>query len=196
MIMMPKTTHKFGIHPLLKLLGLILVNIAAFLPSFASNRWIILCLEIYLAWLVRLHFFEIKGFFKILGMNFAALYMLFYFATLDWLEAAVVFLDYSLTILIMFLAAFIFTKATPPKELIMALRQIGVPSKMAFTITIAITFLPQITKKIQEIITYQQARGYRFTIFKLTPVLLPAILGILDFSTNLSISLKSRGYSC
>lgn len=194
--MMLHNTYKFGIHPLLKLLGLILVNIAAFLPSFASNRWIILILEIFLAPLVRLQFFEIKGFLKILGLNFAALFVLFYFATFDWLEAAIVFLDYLLTILIMFLAAFIFTKATPSKELIMSLRQIGVPSKLSFTITIAITFLPQITKKIQDIITYQQARGYRFSIFKLTPVLLPAILGILDFSTNLSISLKSRGYSC
>lgn len=186
--------YKYGIHPTIKILFLIALNILAFHPNFSSYRIFVFLGEIGLAKAVRLHFQELWGFFKVLLYNFAALYLLFYFAVLDWLKAFLVFIDYALTTTAMFLAAFIFTKATPPRELIVGLRKLGLPQTFSFAIMIALTFLPMITTKIQEIIAYQQARGYKFNVFKLSPILIPAILSMMDFSTNLAISLKARAF--
>ena len=71
--------YKFHIHPIIKLFLFGVLNIAAFLPSFQQTRWIILGIEIFLAFGIKLEIYRIQGFFKFLLMNFFGIYILFFF---------------------------------------------------------------------------------------------------------------------
>lgn len=186
--------YRFGLHPLFKLSLFILLNIGAFLPELKYYREMFLLLELYMAYLVHLHFYEVSGFFKFLLLNFIGLYILFYFVEYDFWKAAIYFYEYSLSVVIMFIGTFIFTKATPARELLIALRLIHIPQGLALGFTVALTFLPLLTEKFRKIMAFQQARGYKFRIHHLGPIIIPGLLEILDLATNLAISLESRGF--
>jgi len=191
----PDKHFKHGIHPLIKLALLIILNILIFLPETKIIRLPLIAVEVILFYLVKLRWYEIRGFFKILLLNFPVFFLLFYFVDYSWSSAFFLFLDYALTVLLMFLGSFIFWKATPLRELIYALRKVGIPTAGAFGISISVNLMPLISEKIRTIIRYQQARGYRFSIFHLAPVLIASILNLLEISTDLALSLESRGFS-
>jgi len=92
------------------------------------------------------------------------------------------------------LQAFIFYATTPPFELIIGLKTLKVPGHIAFAISIAISFLPIISNEIREVLIMQQSRGYKFKLINLKPIIIPTILGIMDYSTNLAMSLEARGF--
>ncbi len=122
------------------------------------------------------------------------IYVLFYFVNYNWLSALVLFYHYSISMLILFLGAFLFAQATPPRELLISLRMIRIPHKLALAITIAITFLPLLTERIRLTRAYQESRGYKVHFWNLAPIIIPSLLNILDLSLNLAISMESRGY--
>lgn len=191
-----KTEHKYkyGIHPAIKLTILIIFNILSFHPLFYEYRWGFLIFEILLAVLIRLKFQYLKGFIKFLLINFLAFYLLFYFIDFSWIQALIHLFDYILTISIISLQAFIFYATTPPFELIIGLKTLKIPGNIAFAISIAISFLPIISNEIREVLVMQQSRGYKFKLFNLKPIIIPTILGVMDYSTNLAMSLESRGF--
>ena len=91
--------YGFGIHPIFKFGLFILLNLIAFSPSFLKFRWILLPLEIFLGFLVKLNWKELGGFFKVLSLNFLGLFLLFYWAELSFWKAIVIFGNYASTIL-------------------------------------------------------------------------------------------------
>jgi len=186
--------YKYGLHPAIKLTILIIFNIFTFHPLFYEYRWGFLIFEILLAVIIRLKFQYLKGFIKFLLINFLAFYFLFYFIDFSWIQALIHLFDYFLTISIISLQAFIFYATTPPFELIIGLKTLKVPGNIAFAISIAISFLPIISNEIREVLVMQQSRGYKFRLFNLKPIIIPTILGVLDFSTNLAMSLEARGF--
>lgn len=186
--------YKFHLHPIIKLLLFGILNVAAFLPSFQQTRWIFLSIEIILAFVIKLEIYRIQGFFKFLFVNFLGIYVLFFFVDFNWLNALVLFYYYAFSMLILFLGAFIFTQATPPRELLIALRMIKIPRKLALGITVAITFLPLLTDRIRLTRAYQEARGYKVHFWNFGPIIIPSLMNILDLSMNLAISMESRGY--
>ncbi len=186
--------YKYHIHPLLKISLFGILNIAAFLPSFQQARWIFLSLEIVLAICIKLDVYRIQGFFKFLFLNFLGIFILFYFVDYNWVNALILFYHYAISMLILFLGAFIFTQATPPRELLIAFRMINIPRKLALAITVAITFLPLLTERIRLTRAYQESRGYKVHFWNLGPIIIPSLLNILDLSMNLAISMESRGY--
>ena len=186
--------YKYGLHPAIKLTILIIFNIFTFHPLFYEYRWGFLIFEILLAVIIRLKFQYLKGFIKFLLINFLAFYFLFYFIDFSWIQALIHFLDYFLTISIISLQAFIFYAATPPFELIIGLKTLKIPGNIAFAISISISFLPIISNEIKEVLVMQQSRGYKFRLFNLKPIIIPTILGIMDYSTNLAMSLEARGF--
>ncbi len=186
--------YRYGIHPAIKLTILIIFNIISFHPLFYDYRWGFLIFEIILAVIIRLKFQYLKGFIKFLVINFLAFYLLFYFIDFSWIQALIHLFDYFLTISIISLQAFIFYEATPPFELIIGLKTLKVPGNIAFAISIAISFLPIISNEIREVLVMQQSRGYKFKLFNLKPILIPTILGVMDYSTNLAMSLEARGF--
>lgn len=188
-------SFKYHLHPFVKLGFFVGINILTFSPIIYSYRWIILAVEIMLAFICRLPWNLMRGFFKVLALNFIGLYLIFYFATFDWLAALLEFGNFGLTLIVMILAAFIFTFSTPPMELVSQFRRLRIPAKLVFAVVIAISWLPLLTKEIQNIVIIQKSRGYKIRLFNLGPIIIPAILRFMDLAINLSISLESRGLS-
>ena len=184
----------FGIHPGIKFIVFVVVNILAFAPQFVYIRWILLPLELLLGYIVQLKWYEMKGFFKVLLLNFFALFLLFYAAELNFMSAFIQFINYAFTIVTMFLAAFIFIHMTPPRELLYFFEQIKVPKTFSVGLMVAIAFLPLLNLKVREIIRFQQARGYEFRIYNLVPLIIPGILGVLELAMNIAISMEARGF--
>jgi energy-coupling factor transporter transmembrane protein EcfT len=184
----------FGIHPGIKFSIFLVFNILAFLPDFGWYRIVLLPAELVLAILVKLSWREVAGVVKILLINFIGLFLLFYLAYRNAITAILVFADYSFSILILFLATFIFLKTTPQRELLTFFRQIHVPSSFSLALMVAISFLPVLSQRIQEIIRLQQARGYHFHVWNLIPIIIPGVLGVLDLSMNLALSMEARGF--
>jgi energy-coupling factor transport system permease protein len=186
--------YRYGIHPAIKLTILIIFNIFTFHPLFYDSRIDFLIFEILLAVIIRLKFQYMKGFIKFLLINFLAFYFLFYFIDFSWIQALHHLYDYFLTISIISLQAFIFYASTPPFELIIGLKTLKIPGNIAFAISISISFLPIISNEIREVLVIQQSRGYKFRLFNLKPIIIPTILGVMDYSTNLAMSLEARGF--
>lgn len=186
--------YRYNLHPLFKLLLFTILNTLAFLPQFSAWRWGLLPIEIFLGWVVKLQWGEIKGTMKFLLMNFVGLYILFYFVDFDWLGALFLFGNYAITIIVLFLGAFIFVRTTPPRELLTALRMIHIPQGLSIAFTISLTFLPLLTQNIRQVIAMQQARGYRMHLLHLGPILIPSLLNLIDLSTNLALSMEARGF--
>jgi energy-coupling factor transporter transmembrane protein EcfT len=172
---------------------LIGLNIIGFLPVFSGILYIILLLEVVLAVLVRIDFFRIAGFFKILIWNFLGMFLLFYFVQYDWSEAARLLIHYAMVLLIMFFGVFLFIHTTPPRQLLFSLRSVKIPKQFAVGFTIAISFLPVIVTTLRNTKMTQESRGYRLSLWNLGPILIPSILTIMDFSMDLSLSLEARG---
>ena len=187
--------YGFGIHPGIKFALFVLMNIMAFSTQFVFLRWILLPIEIIIGFIVRLKWHEMSGFFKVLLLNFVGLFLLFYLAERDALLALYTFLNYAFTLIVMFLAAFIFVHMTPPRELLSFFEMIRVPKTFSVGLMVAIAFLPMLNVKIREIIRFQQARGYQFRVFNLIPLIIPGILGVLELAVNIAISMESRGFS-
>lgn len=189
-----KYAFGYGIHPGIKFGILILINLLAFSKALSWYRWILLPIEVLLGYLIHLPWRDLRGLLRALALNFLGLFLLFLLAERSWSVALTLFLDYAFTIVIMFLASFLFVKTTPPHELLRFFQMLHVPQSFSVALMVAISFLPILTEKIREIIRYQQARGYRFNFFNLIPLIIPGILSVLDLAINLTLSMESRGF--
>ena len=190
----PKEKWKFHVHPLIKLSLYLVFNIIIFFPSFKGLRIYFLGLEILLSVYVRLNFRYFLGFFKFLALNFIGFYFIFYFIEKSWLRALIIFGDYGLSILTFSLASFIFIHTCPTHEILLSLRILKIPEKICFAIAITTQFIPILSIKIHEVLIFQKSRGYKFSIFRLGPIIIPVVLYVIDLSIKYSMSLKSRGF--
>lgn len=186
--------YKYRLHPLIKLGFFILINFLAFLPNFNKWRWIVIIIEMFFAFIIKLEISPFQSFLKFLLINFIPIFILFYFVEFSLISTLIIFWDYLQTMFVMILAAFIFYQMTPPRELLIALDNLFIPKPFALGITVGIIFLPMITDIVIQTKITQESRGYKFRLWNLGPILIPTILNLLDFSTNLALSLESRGY--
>ncbi len=190
----PEIQWKYHLHPLIKLGIYILFNFLVFYPDYKLWRPYILGLEILLCIIVRVNIKLLCGFMKFLLYSFIGIFVLFYFAAGTWRGAFFMFLDYALSILTFSLAAFIFLETTPTQELIIGLKKAHLPHTFVFALSISLQFLPIVSKEVRKILMYQKARGYKFSIFHLSPIIIPTILNLMNLSMKISISLKARGF--
>lgn len=105
--------------------------------------------------------------------------------------------------LVLIFAAVILTMSTSPRDLLLGLTKLKIPYAFAFMLTIAIRFIPVITKEINTVIDAQRARAYKI-VFSLmhpvqsfkafTPVLIPVLMLLLKRSYELSLSIDSRAF--
>ncbi len=192
--MITRLPYKFHIHPGIKLFLFLGINIGAFSPDFLRWRWILFALEVMLVFCTKMPWTRFAGFGKLILVNFLGLYLIFYFALFDWWEALLQFGSFALTLGIMILASFLFIHTTPPIELVSFLRKIKIPTKIVFASVIAISWLPMLSQELRNIIVVQQSRGYKVSLFRLGPIIIPAVLHVMDLAINLSISMESRGF--
>ena len=116
-------------------------------------------------------------------------------------------LFYVLTISLKYIALlpitllFIFT--THPSKFASSLNRIGVPYKVAYTVNIALRYIPDIKNEISHIMMAQEARGAAFKkgdaplkviIKNYVTVLIPLILGSLDRIEVVSNAMDLRGF--
>lgn len=96
---------------------------------------------------------------------------------------------------------FLFT--THPSKFASSLNRIGVPYKVAYTVSIALRYIPDIKDEIKHIIMAQEARGTAFkkgdapipTILKnYATVLVPLVLGSLERIEVVSNAMDLRGF--
>ena len=186
--------YRFHLHPTIKLLFLILGNTMIFVNFGFLSQLIILLVEVFIITIIKLKLSQYKSFLVIFTINLIPTYFLVLLSLNDYFHALLAILDYSIKIYLTFFMIIIFYAITPPYELINLLRSIKAPKSIALGITIAINVFPLIFHTISRIKVIQEARGYNFRLWNLKPILIPSILIFLDQSTELTISMKARGF--
>lgn len=178
----------------LKILLLVAINIIAFLPIPFYVLWIIFGCEVFIGILVKIAIQKILPIIKFLAFNLIPMLLLLYFVEHDWWNALVLFGEYTSKVFLLLMSVVLFVEVTPMNIIVVSLSKIGIPKVVTFIIATGISFIPLLSSQLRTTVQAQKARGYRLNIFKLKPVLVPTILYLLELSTNLSLSLESRGF--
>ena len=91
---------------------------------------------------------------------------------------------------------------TPPRDLLVALVQLGVPYSLAFMVTTALRYFPLIGAEAVTVVRLQRLRGFRY--FRLNPIrtfsgilnsLRPILMNNVRRATQLGEAVESRGFS-
>ena len=91
---------------------------------------------------------------------------------------------------------------TQPRDLLLALTQLRVPSTLAFMVTTALHFIPVIANEAATVLRSQRLRGFRYLRLNLLAMcrgvlnsFRPILAGNIRHATHLSESVESRGFS-
>lgn len=91
---------------------------------------------------------------------------------------------------------------TQPRDLLLALTQLRVPSTLAFMVTTALHFIPVIANEAATVLRSQRLRGFRYLRLNLLATcrgvlnsFRPILAGNIRHATHLSESVESRGFS-
>ena len=91
---------------------------------------------------------------------------------------------------------------TQPRDLLLALTQLRVPSTLAFMVTTALHFIPVIANAAATVFRSQRLRGFRYLRLNLFATcrgvlnsFRPILAGNIRHATHLSESVESRGFS-
>jgi energy-coupling factor transport system permease protein len=110
---------------------------------------------------------------------------------------------FSIKFLIIILSTIIFSMSTSPRELVSSLVKLKVPYEIAFMLTLAIRFVPVITKEFNHVIEAQKARAHkiRFSVRHpiesaktFIPILIPTLMILFKKSLDLSLSIEARAF--
>ena len=101
-----------------------------------------------------------------------------------------------------FPVALLFVFTTHPTEFASSINRIGVPYKIAYSVSLTLRYLPEITKDFVNIMQSQQARGVdisrkvslRERIRNVTRVLIPLLLSSLEKAEVISNAMSLRGF--
>jgi energy-coupling factor transporter transmembrane protein EcfT len=177
-----------------KILILIGINIVVFLPISSYILWVIFVIEVLIGIVVKIKIEKCLLIIKFLLINLIPIYLILYFVDYDWIQALLYFEKFMSKIFVLLISLVIFSQITPLNTMVISLAKIGVPKRISFILITVINFIPTLSAQLRIIVNNQKARGYRFSIINLRPILVPAIINLLDQSINLSLSLESRGF--
>lgn len=105
---------------------------------------------------------------------------------------------------ILIISAIQFTLTTTQKELLTSLIKLKAPYSFAFTLTIALRFLPTIIKEAKEVMDAQKTRAHKIffnilnpikSVRSYIPIVIPLFIIIFNRSFELSLSSEARGFS-
>lgn len=115
-------------------------------------------------------------------------------------------LFYHLNLLLKYLATIpiviLFVSTTNPSEFAASLNRIGVPYSIAYSVALALRYIPDIQKEYREISQAQQARGIEMSkkvslgkrLKSLMAILIPLILSSIDRIDIISNAMELRGF--
>jgi len=110
---------------------------------------------------------------------------------------------FSIKFLVIIFSTIVFAMSTSPRDLISSLVKLNVPFEIAFMLTLAIRFVPVITREFNQVISAQKARAHkiRFSLIHpiessktFIPILIPTLMLLFKKSLDLSISIESRAF--
>lgn len=207
-----------------KLIGFLLIIVAAFLFSHPLYNMVILIGCLLLAYGVKISLQKLKiTFFTLLPIVVLIILLsavsyhpdsfqkplsrivLFTFFPGKFLRCTVggilLGISLSLRIFTLVISSTILTYTTSLDDFLQLLRKVRVSYKISFIITTAIRFIPTMENKAQQIIEAQQARGAQFDntgLFKrikaYIPIMIPMIVESLRMSENLAMAMLNRGF--
>ena len=99
-------------------------------------------------------------------------------------------------------AVLLFVATTRPPEFASSLARIGVPYRIAYAVSLALRYIPDVQRDFRTISRAQQARGMdtssaaplRTRLRNLTSVLMPLLLGTFDRIEAVSAAMELRGF--
>ncbi len=110
---------------------------------------------------------------------------------------------FAIKFLVLILSSIVFAMSTSPRDLMLSLTKMKVPYELAFMLTLAIRFVPVITREVNHVIEAQKARGHKikFSILHpitsaqtFLPVLIPTFHLLLLKAFDLSLSIEARAF--
>ena len=110
---------------------------------------------------------------------------------------------FALKFIVLTLFSVLFTMSTSPRDLMLSLTKLKVPYELAFMLTIAIRFVPVITREINHVIDAQKARAHKLefsprhpirSLEASLPILIPTFYLLLLKSFDLSLSIEARAF--
>lgn len=111
-------------------------------------------------------------------------------------------LGFVLKMLIMMYASALLAFTSPVEDLLYGLQKIGLPYQLGLMMTIAIRFIPTLTREVEQIQQAQRARGSMLvetkgpgqTIKNTVPLFVPMIVSSIRRSDTMAMSMVSRGF--
>lgn len=96
----------------------------------------------------------------------------------------------------------LFVTTTRPPEFASVLARIGVPARIAYAVSLALRYVPDIQRDLRTVSQAQQARGIntsravplRTRLRNLSAVLMPLLLGTFDRIEEVSAAMELRGF--
>lgn len=194
--------HK--LDPRTKILWVIMLTFLVFLtenPFIIIGAFIFVLLSILLAKLPPKAVWNSS---KIFVIGFTIAYIILFSLLLwDLKQGAIGGLLFSIKFLVIILSTIVFTMSTSPRDLISSLVKMKVPYELAFMFTLAIRFVPVITKEFNHVVSAQKARAHkiRFSLRhpiesakSFVPILIPTLMVLFKKSLDLSMSIESRAF--
>lgn len=194
--------HK--LDPRTKILWVVLLT---FLVFMTNNPYIIIGTFLFIILTVFLSKLPLKAVWassKIFIVGFTIAYIILFILLLgDIWQGVTGGILFSLKFLILILSTIVFAMSTSPRELMLSLTKLKVPYEIAFMLTLAIRFVPVITKELNQVINAQKARAHKL-IFSLrhpiimiksfVPILIPTFILLFKKALDLSLSIESRAF--
>ena len=194
--------HK--LDPRTKMLWLLVLSFIVFLTE---NKVLILgtfALTILFVLLSKLPLRAVWNSSKVFIVLFTIGYVILFSLLLwDLKKGAIEGVFFSAKFLVLIISSIIFAMSTSPRDLMLSLTKMKVPYEIAFMLTLAIRFVPVITREINHVINAQKARAHKI-IFSLRhpfasvrsafPILIPTFHLLLIKAFDLSLSIEARAF--
>ena len=194
--------HK--LDPRTKILWVVALTFLVFLTD---NPYIIIGTFLFTIGIIFLSKLPLKSVWdssKIFVVGFTIAYVVLFSLLLwDFYAGLTGGLLFSAKFLIIIFSTIVFAMSTSPRELVSSLTKLKIPYEIAFMLTLAIRFVPVITKELNHVINAQKARAHKlkFSIRhpiqsakSFIPILIPTLMILFKKSLDLSMSIESRAF--
>ena len=194
--------HK--LDPRTKILWVVMLTLAVFM---INNVYIIIGTFVFIIFTIFLSKLPWKAVWlssRLFVIGFTIAYVVL-FSLLLWniKEGVIGGLLFSVKFLIIILSTIVFAMSTSPRDLISSLVKLKVPYEIAFMLTLAIRFVPVITKELNHVISAQKARAHKLKFSlrhpvesakSFIPILIPTLMILFKKSLDLAMSIESRAF--
>lgn len=205
-------TRLHGLHPIVKLLGMLAVFVAAFVSERPASLVPLAALALALIAAANgfPNIYRLRWLFGLVFVMTFVIWTLFYRGgtpLVQWgpIGISVAGLEFALGMalkLVTFLAiGIVFLSTTKIEELAWALTRAGMPYKLGFTMTLAFRLVPVFLDSATTVVQAQRCRGFDFDqggiaerVRRYVPVIVPVFMGALRRADGMAMALEARGF--